>query len=138
MKGRHYAFCKICSTDISIVRGSYAFVNHEKTDKHIKNVWKNSDCKCATHNDNFIIKSRHTVDLKNHASALHALVVVHSGAINSSDMATSKKAIYSTFGSGRTKTTYILQHGLSYSSWRLRSLWVFKFWKSINPIKSYE
>ena len=82
-------------------------------DKHIKNVWKNSDCKGATHNDNFIIKSRHTVDLKNHASALHALVVVHSGAINSSDMATSKKAIYSTFGSGRTKTTYILQHGLS-------------------------
>ena len=123
MKGRHYAFCKICSTDISIVRGSYAFVNHEKTDKHIKNVWKNSDCKGATHNDNFIIKSRHTVDLKNHASALHALVVVHSGAINFSDMATSNRAIYSkmfldlliakTFCSGRTKTTYILQHGLS-------------------------
>ena len=102
---------------------SYAFVNDEKTDKHIKNVSKNSDCKGATHIDDFIIKNRHTVDLKNCASVLHALVVAHSGAINFSDMATSNRAIYSkmfldllmakTFGSGRTKTTYILQHGLS-------------------------
>ena len=123
-KGKQFAFCKVCRTDLNISRGTYAFSNHQSSVKHTKNAWAlGSATSSSATIDKLIVKSQQNVDFKNRGIVLHSLDIAHGGAMANSDAYTSKRALYGKmfpdsslakdFRCGRTKTTYIIQNCLN-------------------------